>query len=168
MYGFSMELLFSLIEQNVEYQNGGCMKYVCSFGFSLRQLMKYCSQACEVWCGDGSHSCLHIMQTLPDLCRSYILEVGVENRYTCGQVCMYTRVSSRNPRSNALEPDRSQHKCTVARVTCQQYFSTTFVSFRFHSRTEKFRSRLIFLLFFYFLSSCLSQKVYVCRHTGYK
>lgn len=78
-----------------------------------------------------------------------------------------------DPKSNTLEPDRSQRSSLVGYVVAQQYFSASFVSLHSHSCKEKLSARLVFVTFL--LSLKLRNSVggvggrggCLC-HTGYK
>jgi hypothetical protein len=98
------------------------------------------------------------LQTLTDLHSNYVSEdtVQVVIEYKYGQTCAHTRESRWNPKSDTLEPDRSQHDRHTTRVIAQQCYYATFVSLSFSPRKNMAPFKNVVLLISYFFKSlCL-------------
>lgn len=99
------------------------------------------------------------VQTLLDLCSSYVMEGLVQIKFcTCqnwvciwSTMCVYTRESSWRWSSNSLEPDQPQHDFPSPCVIIQQYLSTTFISLCLPSHKEKHMVCMSEMLLFQFL-----------------
>jgi hypothetical protein len=106
------------------------------------------------------------MQTLSDLRSSYVSE-GPAQVETCGSrnwlqtwstIYAYTRVSSWNPNSSTLEPDRPQHVRSASCVIAQQYSSPPFSNCAFiptRKNSARVSVRLLFK-FLIFLKKCVT------------